>query len=275
MKNSGTGKRFFCTSLITKKQAWSLGGRLYGDFGVSVGDVVTAVNYGRGELTEDGTGFIRTEDGDMPYEAYPELKAVCRANARVAGIITADLTEDPYVGLLGSNYYSVIASDAFAKRLTEADRDGIEFEDGTWSNQEYGYTRTAVYTGMDAEYLSTDYLMARSAAEHGLEFTNDRERNTAYRQEAIQALLHIWICGICIFLILMLIQLNIETLHGLSETLLCAAAGRRDVPEAASDTPCGKRASGERAFLPDGACGIFPVFCDKAHRHIPQVCGGI
>lgn len=199
-----------------KETGVELGGRLYGDFGVSVGDVVTAVNYGRGELTEDGTGFIRTEDGDMPYEAYPELKAVCRANARVAGIITADLTEDPYVGLLGSNYYSVIASDAFAKRLTEADRDGIEFEDGTWSNQEYGYTRTAVYTGMDAEYLSTDYLMARSAAEHGLEFTNDRERNTAYRQEAIQALLHIWICGICIFLILMLIQLNIETLHGLS-----------------------------------------------------------
>ena len=194
-----------------------LGGKLYQDFGVEPGDVITAVNYGRGELSENGSGQIWTEDGVKPYEPYEELTAVSRAEAEVAGIITADLWQDPYLMISATNYYSVIASDAFAKRLTETDRDGIELDDGSWSNQEYGYSLANVYTGMDAEYLSTDYLMAKSAADNHLNFDNSREQNTAYRQEAIQSLLHIWICGICIFLILMLIQLNIETLRGLTQ----------------------------------------------------------
>ena len=194
-----------------------LGGKLYQEFGVEPGDVITAVNYGRGELSEDGSGQIWTEDGVKTYEPYEELTAVSRAEAEVAGIITADLWRASYLTISSTNYYSVIASDAFAKRLTETDRDGIELGDGSWSNQEYGYTLASVYTGMDAEYLSTDYLMAKSAADNHLNFDNSRERNTALRQEAIQSLLHIWICGIGIFLILMLIQLNIETLRGLTQ----------------------------------------------------------
>lgn len=194
-----------------------LAGRLYQDFGVEPGDVITAVNYGLGELSEDGTGQVWTEDGAKPYEPYEKLTAVSRAEAEVAGIITADLFQDPYLMIPATNYYSIIASDAFAKRLTETDKDGIHLIDGSWSNQEYGYSRASVYTGMDAEYLSTDYLMAKSAADNHLNFDNSRERNTALRQEAIQSLLHIWICGIGIFLILMLIQLNIETLRGLTQ----------------------------------------------------------
>ena len=194
-----------------------LAGRLYQDFGVEPGDVITAVNYGLGELSEDGTGQVWTEDGAKPYEPYEKLTAVSRAEAEVAGIITADLFQDPYLMIPATNYYSIIASDAFAKRLTETDKDGIHLIDGSWSNQEYGYSRASVYTGMDAEYLSTDNLMAKSAADNHLNFDNSRERNTALRQEAIQSLLHIWICGIGIFLILMLIQLNIETLRGLTQ----------------------------------------------------------
>lgn len=194
-----------------------LAGRLYQDFGVEPGDVITAVNYGLGELSEDGTGQVWTEDGAKPYEPYEKLTAVSRVEAEVAGIITADLFQDPYLMIPATNYYSIIASDAFAKRLTETDKDGIHLIDGSWSNQEYGYSRASVYTGMDAEYLSTDYLMAKSAADNHLNFDNSRERNTALRQEAIQSLLHIWICGIGIFLILMLIQLNIETLRGLTQ----------------------------------------------------------
>ena len=194
-----------------------LAGRLYQDFGVEPGDVITAVNYGLGELSEDGTGQVWTEDGAKPYEPYEKLTAVSRAEAEVAGIITADLFQDPYLMIPATNYYSIIASDAFAKRLTETDKDGIHLIDGSWSNQEYGYSRASIYTGMDAEYLSTDYLMAKSAADNHLNFDNSRERNTALRQEAIQSLLHIWICGIGIFLILMLIQLNIETLRGLTQ----------------------------------------------------------
>lgn len=194
-----------------------LAGRLYQDFGVEPGDVITAVNYGLGEVSEDGTGQVWTEDGAKPYEPYEKLTAVSRAEAEVAGIITADLFQDPYLMIPATNYYSIIASDAFAKRLTETDKDGIHLIDGSWSNQEYGYSRASVYTGMDAEYLSTDYLMAKSAADNHLNFDNSRERNTALRQEAIQSLLHIWICGIGIFLILMLIQLNIETLRGLTQ----------------------------------------------------------
>lgn len=194
-----------------------LAGRLYQDFGVEPGDVITAVNYGLGELSEDGTGQVWTEDGAKPYEPYEKLTAVSRAEAEVAGIITADLFQDPYLMIPATNYYSIIASDAFAKRLTETDKDGIHLIDGSWSNQEYGYSHASVYTGMDAEYLSTDYLMAKSAADNHLNFDNSRERNTALRQEAIQSLLHIWICGIGIFLILMLIQLNIETLRGLTQ----------------------------------------------------------
>lgn len=194
-----------------------LGGKLYQDFGVVLGDVITATHYGQGELAENGSGHIWTEDGDMPYEPYEEPMAVSHAEAEVAGIITADLGLDPYLTISGNFYYTVIASDAFAKRLTETDRDGVLFYDGSWSNQEYGYSRASVYTGMDAGYLSTDYLMAKSAEEHHLNFSNQREENTAYRQDAIQAMLYIWCCGICIFLILMLIQLNIETLHGLTQ----------------------------------------------------------
>lgn len=194
-----------------------LDGKLYQDFGVAPEDIVTAVNYGFGELSENGSAFFWTEEGNKLYEPYEKLTAVSQAQAEVAGIITADLWADPYLMIQPGNYYAVIASNAFAKKLTETDRDGIQLADGTWSNQEYGYTRAAVYTGMDAAYLSTDYLMAKSAAEHHLEFNNQREEHAAYRQEAIQTLLHIWICGVCIFLILILIQLNTETLYGLTQ----------------------------------------------------------
>ena len=102
-----------------------LAGRLYQDFGVEPGDVITAVNYGLGELSEDGTGQVWTEDGAKPYEPYEKLTAVSRAEAEVAGIITADLFQDPYLMIPATNYYSIIASDAFAKRLTETDKDGI------------------------------------------------------------------------------------------------------------------------------------------------------
>lgn len=192
-----------------------LDGELYQDFGVAPGDTITVTAYGRGELSEDGSGLITTKNGDMPYEEYQEPVATSQAKAQVAGIITADLLEEAYLNL-SPHYYAVIASNAFAQKLTEADKDGIWLYDGSWSNQEYGYNLVSVYAGMDAEYFSTDYLMAKSAAESHLEFSNQREQNTAYRQEALQTLLHIWICGICIFLILMLILLNIEMLHGLT-----------------------------------------------------------
>lgn len=193
-----------------------LGGKLYQDFGVAEGDIITVNNYGRGELSERGSMYFWTEDGNQLYEPYEELKAVSRIQGEVAGIITADLWQDPYLMVPSNNYYAVIASNTFIQKLTKTERDGIALADGSWSNQESGYSYAAVYTGMDAGYLSTDYLMAKSAAEHHVDFENHREEHTAYRQESIQALLHIWTCGICVFLILILIQLNIEMLHGLT-----------------------------------------------------------
>ncbi len=197
------------------KTGVELDGKLYQDFGVAPGDAITVTSYGRGELSESGSGLITTENGNMPYEEYQEPVAVSQEKAEVVGIITEDLMEKAYLNL-PPHYYAVIASNAFAKKLTEAPKDGVWLCDGSWSSQEYGYNMVSVYAGMDAGYLSTDYLMAKSAAENHLEFSNQREQNTAYRQEAIQTLLHIWICGICIFLILMLILLNIEMLHGLT-----------------------------------------------------------
>ena len=193
-----------------------LDGKLYQDFGVSCGDRITVSTYGKGELDENGTEHIKTEDGEMRYQPYAKPKAVSRSSAQVAGIITADLSLDPSISM-GNNYYGVIASNTFAKKLTETDRNGILFHNGSWSNQEYSYTAAHIYTGMDAEFLSTDYLMAKSAAEHHLELWNRREQNTALRQEALQTLLHIWILGLCIFLILALISWNIEMLRALTQ----------------------------------------------------------
>lgn len=193
----------------------ALDGELYQDFGVAPGDTITVTSYGCGELSKNGSGLIATENGNMPYEEYQELMETSKVKAQVAGIITEDLLEVAYLNL-SPHYYAVIVSDAFAQKLTEADKGGIWLYDGIWSNQEYGYSLVSVYTGMDAGYLSTDYLMAKSAAESHLEFSNQREQNTAYRQEAVQTLLHIWIGGICIFLILVLISLNIEMLDGLT-----------------------------------------------------------
>lgn len=193
-----------------------LDGNLYQDFGVSCGDRITVSTYGKGELDENGTEHIRTKDGETRYQPYGKPEAVSRSSAQVAGIITADLNLDPSISM-GNNYYGVIASNAFAKKLTETDRDGVLFYNGSWSNQEYSYTAAHIYTGMDAEFLSTDYLMAKSAAEHYLDLWNRREQNTALRQEALQTLLHIWILGLCIFLILALILWNIEMLRALAQ----------------------------------------------------------
>ena len=200
-----------------KETGVELDGEFYQDFGVAVGDTVTVTTYAMGELTADTPTSIPEKNKLTSYKQYQKPSEASQAKAEVAGIITADLWQDPYFIWLGTDYYTVIGSDAFAKKLTEADRDGILFESGIWSNQAYGYTIAFVYTGMDAEYFSTDYLMAKAAAEHHLEFSNQREQHTAYRQEAIQTLLHIWICGICIFLILILMLLNIEMLHGLAQ----------------------------------------------------------
>ena len=197
------------------KTGVELDGKLYQDFGVAPGDDITVTAYGRGELSESGSDLIPTENGNMPYEEYQKPVAISQEKAEVAGIITEDLMEEAYLNL-APHYYAVIASDAFAKKLTEAEKDGVWLYDGSWSSQEYGYNLVSVYTGMDAGYFSTDYRMAKAAAENHLEFSSQREQNTAYRQEALQTLLHIWICGICIFLILMLILLNIEMLHGLT-----------------------------------------------------------
>lgn len=194
-----------------------LDGEFYQDFGVAIGDTVTVTTYGKGELAADAPKNLPEEDWLTFYEPYQGHMAASQTNAEVAGIITADLGQDPSLLWLGSDYYTVIGSDAFAKKLTETDRDGVLFDAGIWSNQAHGYTIAFVYTGMDAGYFSTDYLMAKAAAEHHLNFSNQREQHTAYRQEAMQALLHIWICSICMFLILILILLNIEMLHGLAQ----------------------------------------------------------
>lgn len=195
-----------------------LDGQLYQDFGVALGDTVTITAYGMGELEEPIPSPVPGDDSLKSYKPYQQLMPTNRAKTEAVGIITANLEQDPCLTLFQSdNYYAVIGSNAFAKKLMEADRNGILLDKEIWSNQAYGYTNAFIYTGMDAGYFSTDYLMAKSAAEHCLMFTNQREEHAAYRQEALQALLHIWICGICMFLILALILLNTEMLHGFAQ----------------------------------------------------------
>ncbi len=212
------GESVFLYLPYNKEEGIELEGVYYQDFGVSIGDTVTVAAYGIGEIVSDGPLYLISEEDMLSfYEQYQEPAAASHVKAEVAGIITADLSQHPHFSWLGTDYYTVIGSNAFARKLTETDQDGIRFQNGVWSNQTYGYTIANVYTGMDAGYFSTDYLMAKAATEHRLNFSNQREENTAYRQEAIQALLHIWVCGICIFLTLALALLNIEMLHGLAQ----------------------------------------------------------
>lgn len=173
--------------------------KTYKDFGLKTGDSISVTTYVKPDILEEGIALYTEEEVEQfEEEWYGEPVKEAQATASVGGVITADLNQEPYLALASQSYYAVFASENFMKN----------------SN---GYTHAFVYTGYEAEYASTDYQMAKLAEENQLQMYNDREKNAAYRQEALQDLMHLWVSGSCIFLILLLIQYNIEAMWGLAK----------------------------------------------------------
>lgn len=169
----------------------------YDDIGLKEGDEIRFTV--RGMEIEDSmlkeekeTGMISVKVGDILPDGVPGIE---------------------------SGSYTILCSEQFLENVLALLEDdalqGTEYiySDHYRTGEELGYTKLSASAGMEAGYLSTDYVLAALCNEDGLEVSNHREENASWMQEALQTLLLLFSSGICIALVLLLIIGNALTLE--------------------------------------------------------------
>lgn len=167
--------------------------------------------------------FIAAYDGRSDMEEYEDTglsvgdtiritagspKVYGTVEAQVGGIVSYS-TEVNTGGIFGfSRSYTVICSEAFLEKLLDAIGPGEvwhEFTQGT----PYGYEQVYVYTDQNAEYLSTDAVLAELCVRENLKLNAEiREMKRAFIQESMQTLILLLTGGCCAALVLLLILGN-------------------------------------------------------------------
>ena len=114
--------------------------------------------------------------------------------------------------------YTVICSEAFFEKLENQLTSGETFAqyyraDETnsiyyGSDGPYGYERAYVDADRNADYLSTDAVLAEFCAREGFRLSNSREEYQAHTQEYLQRLILLFTGGGCAVLVLLLILWN-------------------------------------------------------------------
>lgn len=77
------------------------------------------------------------------------------------------------------------------------------------TGEPFGFTDADIYTTMNAEYLSTDAIIAEACSNKGIRLNNQREVVAAGVQQSLQRLVFIVVSGICVIVILFLILWDI------------------------------------------------------------------
>ena len=133
--------------------------------------------------------------------------------AQVGGIVSYS-TEVNTGGIFGfSRSYTVICSEAFLEKLLDDIGPGEiwhEFTQGT----PYGYEQVYVYTDQNADYLSTDAVLAELCVRENLKLNAEiREMKRVFIQENMQTLILLFTGGGCAALVLLLILWNILSME--------------------------------------------------------------
>ena len=167
--------------------------------------------------------FVAAYDGRSAMEEYEETglsvgdtiritagspKVYGTVEAKVGGIISYS-TEVGTGGIFGlSRSYTVICSQAFLEKLLDAIGPGEVWHEFT-QGMPYGYEQVYVYTDQNAEYLSTDAVLAELCVREGLKLNAEiREMKRVFIQENMQTLILLLSGGGCTVLVLLLILGN-------------------------------------------------------------------
>ena len=148
------------------------------------------------------------EVGDTIRLTAGTPKTYGTVETQVGGIISFD-TNANTAGLIAlSNSYTIICSEAFLGKLLDAIGPGEvwhEFRQGT----PYGYEQVSIYADHNAEYLSTDAVLAELCVRGNLQLNADnREQKRTAVQEGLQTLILLMSGGCCVALVLLLILWN-------------------------------------------------------------------
>lgn len=154
--------------------------RTYTDCGISVGDTIHLALASAGVETDVEVGGIQYMPPSMPYRTLASM----------------------------SSPYAVVCSEAFLQKLTDQLEAGQVFSRYYRSGEPYGYERIQVHADLNADYLSTDAILAEFCAREGLRLSSDREAYHAHVQENLQRLILLWSGGGCAALVLVLILWN-------------------------------------------------------------------
>lgn len=111
--------------------------------------------------------------------------------------------------------YTVVCSETYVRNLLASMESG-QIWDKYVVGEEFGYDRILVSVDLNANYLSTDMVMANFCKENGLSFDNRRQEFQIRVQEHTQTLILLYSACICIAVVVLLIligALTLETEH--------------------------------------------------------------
>lgn len=100
--------------------------------------------------------------------------------------------------------YSVICSNAYLEKLLSIMKPGSKWGKYT-AGKELGYARAFAYVDMNADDLSTDFVMAELCKKNEISFNNRRQECMANAQNYLQTLILLYVSGACVTLIILLI----------------------------------------------------------------------
>ncbi len=169
--------------------------KLYDNSGISPGDTIHLSLARAGAETDAEVDGIQRMTPDMP-------------NRMLSSMVS------PYTVICSQAFFEKLEDqlapgETFAKyyRTDEAGR--IYFND----DGPYGYERVYVDADRNADYLSTDAVLAELCAREGFRLSNDREEYHAHAQEYLQRLILLFTGGGCAVLVLLLILWNSLTME--------------------------------------------------------------
>lgn len=141
----------------------------------------------------------------------------------ISGISVKKLTSDNS-DALDYSYY-IVCSTAFLQKLIDMIPEGYCLTNESLSSrtityvsgEEAGYWASYIYTDSNAEFLSTDAVLASIASNAGLSMLSVREYNYATAQNWLQQLILVSVSGSCIVLVVLLILISTINLESQQE----------------------------------------------------------
>ena len=175
-----------------------VGDKAYQAFGIKAGETVTLNFYGNA-VKSDQNGIVITSGQEERIMTY---------TAEVAAIIKVNNNSytKPFE-LIGKKAYTLICSAEALERIFQEMPEGYETS-YRLTGEAFGYSQGEIFTSEEADYLSTDYVIADLCSAAGLHMTNNREENMVTIQQSVQTLVQLGASSAVILCVSLLILWN-------------------------------------------------------------------